>query len=122
SSPTALQTVLKTFMHMDSKGKPKYLVLADMLELGELSVPLHQESAEVLEEGTIEKIFLYGDAMKAFGAVAEDKIGQGKVQHFDTKESLENALLKEITGNEWILVKGSYGMGLKDVVENLIIK
>ncbi|WP_242332179.1 hypothetical protein, partial [Listeria monocytogenes] len=32
------------------------------------------------------------------------------------------ALLSEIKGNEWILVKGSYGMGLKDVVENLIIK
>lgn len=122
SSPTALKTVLKTFMHMDSKGKPKYLVLADMLELGELSEQLHQESAEVLENGTIEKIFLLGDAMKAFESVAKTKIGQEKVQHFDTKESLETALLHDISGNEWILVKGSYGMGLKDVVENLIIK
>lgn len=122
SSPTALKTVLKTFMHMDSSGKPKYLVLADMLELGDLSTKLHQESAEVLENDTIQKVFLYGDAMKAFGEVAESKIGQGKVQHFDTKESLETALLSEIKGNEWILVKGSYGMGLKDVVENLIIK
>ncbi|MBA5844714.1 UDP-N-acetylmuramoyl-tripeptide--D-alanyl-D-alanine ligase, partial [Escherichia coli] len=67
SSPTALKTVLKTFMHMDSKGKPKYLVLADMLELGDLSTKLHQESAEVLENDTIQKVFLYGDAMKAFG-------------------------------------------------------
>lgn len=122
SSPTALKTVLKIFMHMDSKGKPKYLVLADMLELGELSEQLHQESAEVLENGTIEKIFLLGDAMKAFESVAKTKIGQEKVQHFDTKESLETALLHDISGNEWILVKGSYGMGLKDVVENLIIK
>ncbi|EAE8346643.1 UDP-N-acetylmuramoyl-tripeptide--D-alanyl-D-alanine ligase [Listeria monocytogenes] len=122
SSPTALKTVLKTFMHMDSNGKPKYLVLADMLELGDLSTKLHQESAEVLENDTIEKVFLYGDAMKAFGTVAAAKIGQRKVQHFDTKESLETALLSEINGNEWILVKGSYGMGLKDVVENLIIK
>ncbi|HAC5233245.1 TPA_asm: UDP-N-acetylmuramoyl-tripeptide--D-alanyl-D-alanine ligase, partial [Listeria monocytogenes] len=122
SSPTALKTVLKTFMHMDSSGKPKYLVLADMLELGDLSTKLHQESAEVLEKGMIEKIFLYGEAMKAFGDIAEAKIGQGKVHHFNTKESLETALLSEMNGNEWILVKGSYGMGLKDVVENLIIK
>ncbi|MBC8924542.1 UDP-N-acetylmuramoyl-tripeptide--D-alanyl-D-alanine ligase, partial [Escherichia coli] len=71
----------KTFMHMNSSGKPKYLVLADMLELGDLSTKLHQESAEVLEKGMIEKIFLYGDAMKAFGDIAEAKIGQGKVHH-----------------------------------------
>ncbi|MBK2002254.1 UDP-N-acetylmuramoyl-tripeptide--D-alanyl-D-alanine ligase [Listeria ivanovii subsp. londoniensis] len=122
SSPTALKTVLKTFMHMDSQGKRKYLVLADMLELGELSAQLHKESAEVLEEGAVEKVFLYGEAMKAFEEVAKIKIGQRKVQHFDTKESLETALLNEMDGNEWILVKGSYGMGLKDVVENLIIK
>lgn len=38
------------------------------------------------------------------------------------KELFEMVFFLEMNGNEWILVKGFYGMGLKDVVENFIIK
>ncbi|WP_099223461.1 UDP-N-acetylmuramoyl-tripeptide--D-alanyl-D-alanine ligase [Listeria costaricensis] len=121
SSPTALQAVLRTFMSMDSGAHAKWAVLADMLELGENSERFHRESAAGLEKGKIDQVFLYGQAMKAFQAEAASRIGQENVHYFDTKDALMDALLGAVTGNEWILVKGSYGMGLKDVVEKLII-
>lgn len=120
SSPTALKTVLNTFLNMPTAAK-KYLVLADMLELGDFSDQLHQESARTLENGEVAGVFLYGTAMKNFADEAASLIGQEKVHYFTDKEALTDAVSNALTGNEWILVKGSYSMGLKDVVEKLMI-
>ncbi|EUJ30739.1 UDP-N-acetylmuramoyl-tripeptide--D-alanyl-D-alanine ligase [Listeria floridensis FSL S10-1187] len=121
SSPTALKAVLNTFMHMDAKGQKKVAVVADMLELGSDSERYHRESGAVLEARSIDEVFAYGEAMHAFVEAAAAKIGAEHVHYFKTKDELETALLNNLTGNEWVLFKGSYGMGLKDVVEKLMI-
>ncbi|WP_088840513.1 UDP-N-acetylmuramoyl-tripeptide--D-alanyl-D-alanine ligase [Listeria sp. ILCC797] len=120
SSPTALNAVLNTFMHMDSEGKPKKILVADMLELGDDSERFHRESGAILQ-GSIDAVFAYGDAMSAFCEAAAKQIGQEKIHYFKTKEALQEAVLENLDGSEWLLVKGSYGMGLKDIVEKLMI-
>ncbi|WP_163652179.1 UDP-N-acetylmuramoyl-tripeptide--D-alanyl-D-alanine ligase [Listeria sp. PSOL-1] len=120
SSPTALQTVLKTFMEMDSDGHKKVAVLGDMLELGKESANLHRASATVLQAGKLDQVYLYGDEMQAFAEIAETIIGRENVHHFMTKDDLKQALSQNLTGEEWLLVKASFGMGLKDVVEYLM--
>lgn len=121
SSPTALKAVLNTFMHMDSEGKAKKILVADMLELGEDSECFHRESGEILQKGSIDSVFAYGEAMSAFCEACASQIGQEKIHYFKTKEALQEAILADVDGNEWLLVKGSYGMGLKDIVEKLMI-
>lgn len=120
SSPTALKTVLTTFLNMPTEAK-KYLVLADMLELGDFSDKLHQEAAHTLENARVDGIFLYGTAMQQFANEAALIIGQEKVFYFTDKNTLVDAVSSHLTGNEWILVKGSLSMGLKEVVEKLMI-
>lgn len=121
SSPTALKAVLKTFMNMDAAGKRKIAVVADMLELGEDTEKFHRESGEVIEAQKLDEVFAYGEAMQAFAEAASKRIGAEHVHYFTSKAELEKALLQAVTGDEWVLFKGSYGMGLKDVVEKLMI-
>lgn len=120
SSPTALQAVLNTFMHMDSEGKAKKILVADMLELGDDKERFHRESGAILQE-SIDAVFAYGEAMAVFCEAAAKQIGQEKIHYFQTKEALQKAVIQNLDGSEWLLVKGSYGMGLKDIVEKLMI-
>lgn len=119
SSPTALMAVLKTFMHLEAPTKKKFVVVADMLELGADADAFHSKAGKTIEKGSIDKVFAYGDHIKAFAQAASEQIGQENVFYFETKEALKTMLLSQVTGDEYIMVKGSYGMGLKDIVEAL---
>lgn len=116
SSPTALMAVLKTFMHLEAPNKKKFVVVADMLELGEDADTFHYNAGKSIEKGSIDKVFAYGNHIEAFAKAATEQIGEENVFYFETKEALKNELLSQVTGDEYIMVKGSYGMGLKDVV------
>ncbi|EUJ29678.1 UDP-N-acetylmuramoyl-tripeptide--D-alanyl-D-alanine ligase [Listeria cornellensis] len=120
SSPTALMAVLKTFMHLEAPNKKKFVVVADMLELGEDADAFHYNAGKSIEKGSINKVFAYGNHIEAFTKAAAEQIGEENVFYFETKAELEAELLAQVTGEEYIMVKGSYGMGLKDIVEALM--
>lgn len=90
-----------------------------MLELGADADAFHSKAGKTIEKGSIDKVFAYGDHIKAFAQAASEQIGQENVFYFETKEALKTMLLSQVTGDEYIMVKGSYGMGLKDIVEAL---
>lgn len=120
SSPTALMAVLKTFMHLEAPNKKKFVVVADMLELGEDADAFHYNAGKTIEKGSIDKVFAYGNHIKALTKAVAEQIGEENVFYFETKAALEAELLAQVTGEEYIMVKGSYGMGLKDIVEALM--
>lgn len=120
SSPTALTAVLKTFMHLDSAGKKKFVVVADMLELGADADKFHYEAGKTIKNSSVDQVFAYGTHMTAFAKAAAEQLGADNVAHFETKQALKEALLANVTGDEYIMVKGSYGMGLKEVVDTLL--
>lgn len=120
SSPTALMAVLKTFMHLEAPSKKKFVVVADMLELGADADTFHYNAGKSIEKGSIDKVFAYGNHIEAFTKAAAEQIGEENVFYFETKASLEAELLAQVTGEEYIMVKGSYGMGLKDIVGALM--
>lgn len=120
SSPTALMAVLKTFMHLEAPNKKKFVVVADMLELGADADTFHYNAGKSIEKGSIDKVFAYGNHIEAFTKAAAEQIGEENVFYFETKAALEAELLAQVTGEEYIMVKGSYGMGLKDIVEALM--
>ncbi|KGL39614.1 UDP-N-acetylmuramoyl-tripeptide--D-alanyl-D-alanine ligase [Listeria sp. SHR_NRA_18] len=120
SSPTALMAVLKTFMHLEAPSKKKFVVVADMLELGADADTFHYNAGKSIGKGSIDKVFAYGNHIEAFTKAAAEQIGEENVFYFETKAALEAELLAQVTGEEYIMVKGSYGMGLKDIVEALM--
>ncbi len=91
---------------MAQNDAPKYLILGDMLELGDYSPSLHQEIIDYIAGLPAEGVFLYGPA---FGAC-------NTPDHFikyDDFDQLKNDFMPLLEKEAWILIKGSRGMKLE---------
>ena len=108
ANPLSVENAIKTISSI--KGK-KIIVLGDMLELGEYSEKLHREVGKLLRESPIDYLFFYGEKMK----FAFEEAGRGK--WFSKKEEIAKEI-KNISSKEkvFVLVKGSRGMKMEDVI------
>lgn len=117
ANPTAMGLVLDSFGQLTIEGR-RLVVLADMLELGPDSKAMHVGMKAHLSDN-FDHVFLYGSEMKALA----DRL-QGrpfKVSHFEKadKSGLMETLKQELRANDTLLLKGSNGMGLFEVIESL---
>lgn len=108
ANPTSMQAALDNFCGLSDETK--MVVLGDMFELGTTSAQEHQKIVDFLESTDIEKIYVIGEHFN-------------KTNHSDKIKSFENLTdssldLNKIT-NTTILIKGSRGMKLERLVENL---
>ncbi|WP_122646275.1 UDP-N-acetylmuramoyl-tripeptide--D-alanyl-D-alanine ligase [Enterococcus mediterraneensis] len=119
ANPTAMGLVLDTVAKIETSGR-KIAVLADMLELGSDSAQLHAQMAEHVVDA-YDLVFLYGEEMKALLHALKDEETTITAFHFEKndKQELIQTLKKEIRSNDTIVLKGSNGMGLLEVVEEL---
>jgi len=99
------------------KGK-KIFVMGDMLELGSHAVELHREIGEEAQRLGIDKMYGFGrwtaEATKAFGSQAK---------HYPDKATLIQSLEAEEAGQDeerMILIKGSRGMKMEEIVQALM--
>ncbi len=113
---------LETLKNIKSSGK-KVIVLADMLELGKASQKHHNLVGEAItrisEEVQTPIILLtFGNMAKYIHKAAN----LTKKFHYKDKSLLKNKLNSIVSGNDVLLVKGSRGMKMEDVVESIIKK
>jgi UDP-N-acetylmuramoyl-tripeptide--D-alanyl-D-alanine ligase len=87
----------------------KHIVLGDMLELGVQSLQEHKEIIEKAEIIT-KNIYTFGNDFK--------KINEN--YNFSDKESLTDSLKNNIKSGDVVLVKGSRGMKMEEVVSKLV--
>ncbi len=122
SNPTALKAVLRNFgkVNVDNNGW-RIAVLGDMLELGDASAQLHAGIADSLDPTVINEVYLYGDEMKVLADRLQDKYPSGDVHYypFGQQEELIAALQHDLTKNDIIMLKGSHGMHLENVLAML---
>lgn len=120
SNPTAAKEVLKTITDLPVVGE-KIVVLGDMLELGAQSSQLHASLAEVINADEISQVYLCGEMMRHLGEVLADKMPVERIHLYDVtdKELLLADLQKEIKSDDLVLVKGSHGIHLEEIVAGL---
>ncbi|MEN8188565.1 MAG: UDP-N-acetylmuramoyl-L-alanyl-D-glutamate--2,6-diaminopimelate ligase [Thermodesulfobacteriota bacterium] len=100
-------------------------ILGDMLELGEESVEAHGHIGTYAAKAELDYLGLYGDMKDhtAAGAVAGGMEGK-RVRCFSRKNEAGPWLEKIVEDNParkgWVLVKGSRGMELETVVEEIL--
>ena len=94
----------------------KIFVFGDMKELGRNSVIFHEEVGEYCS-GKFDMLLCYGTLAKN---TINDSNKIAIQLHFDTKESLSKYLNKKIRKNDLILFKGSRGMKLELIIEDII--
>lgn len=120
ANPTAMALVLDTFGKLQTSDGRKLAVLADMLELGPDSRQMHAAMAAHIDD-SYDTVFLYGTEMTALLNALTEKDADLTVYHFDkpNKSALIQMIKAELGPADSILLKGSNGMGLSEVIEAL---
>ena len=89
------------------------MVLGDMLDLGEVSDARHTEVGVYAREQGVGRFLSFGSSAK----LASKAFGNGL--HFDDKDELAGWLENHMSANTTVLVKGSRGMKMLDVIRAL---
>ncbi|HJO94122.1 MAG TPA: UDP-N-acetylmuramoyl-tripeptide--D-alanyl-D-alanine ligase [Victivallales bacterium] len=99
------------------KFKTSYIILGDMLELGENAVKSHYETiryAQYLHPDAI--IILIGDFMKkAFSQIKFEASDKTEIIHLANIEEASEYLISNIGENDMVYLKGSRGMKLESI-------
>jgi len=98
------------------KDRRKIAVLADMLELGEYTVSLHEEVGKHALKKDIDMLIAIGELSKS---IIQGASGLKQCHWFMNKEEAIRFLMEIIDDNDVILLKGSNAMNLKEVVSKL---
>lgn len=96
----------------------RVLVLGDMAELGDQSLPLHEEIGHYAAERNIDRLLVTGTAMRR-AADAYSKRRPG-AEHFATRAQLITHIQALLQDGVTLLVKGSRSAAMDRVVEALL--
>ena len=95
----------------------KYLLLGDMLELGQKSKMYHKKLSKVINNSDIDKVFVKGEkTLITYKNLNKNK--QGNIlQHND---DIDLVLKTIINNNDYLMVKGSNATGLNSLSKKMI--
>jgi UDP-N-acetylmuramoyl-tripeptide--D-alanyl-D-alanine ligase len=117
ANPSSMSFALRTLAAFGDASTRRAVVFGDMLELGERSAALHDEVARLALGLPIDLIYPVGErAGAAFGARADSRVHP--VERGRVAADLVGRLEGEM--NAVILVKGSRGMRLEEIVEDIV--
>jgi UDP-N-acetylmuramoyl-tripeptide--D-alanyl-D-alanine ligase len=111
SNPDSVRASLQTLRAMKTSGK-RIAVLADMLELGPDSAVMHRNVAREAENNGVEYLLTYGSLSRNTYEASNAKFKA----HYDQKNMLSEYLSELLSPGDVVLVKGSRGMKMEDVV------
>lgn len=115
ANPSSMEAALDNIATMEAEHK--VLILGDMLELGAWSEEAHQTILRKAD-GVAERVILVGgEFVKAYVAIGEELSADYSL-HPTTAEALV-ALNKEPINNSLVLLKGSRGIRLEQLIEKL---
>ncbi len=117
ASPSSMKAAIETLQKLNAYKK-KIIVIGDMLELGKKAETYHREIGEMLNEESIQYVFTYGELAKIVAEEARKNYHTGKIKSFDNKAKIAEEVLKVITKKDVVLLKGSRGMALEEIVQN----
>ncbi len=103
-----------------TKGFRKIAILADMFELGDDSAACHAEVGRYAADSSVDLLIAVGIQAKSIADAAEEKLGENKVRYYETKELLIDDIGSMISSGDVILLKGSRGMAMDQVVKKIM--
>lgn len=120
SNPTAAKEVLHFFADTPTQGK-RIAVLGDMLQLGEASPALHASLIESLDPTKIAHVYLVGEEIAPLEDALKPLYPAGTVKRYaiNDADTLLKDLLADLTPDDEIMLKGSHGVHLENIVAQL---
>ncbi len=111
ANPDSMLAGLQTLGSLETKGK-RIAVLADMLELGVGAENAHRLIGKAAGKAGVEYLLTYGQLARHIHDAATVKFKM----HYDQKNMLAEYLSELLTAGDVVLVKGSRGMKMEDVI------
>ncbi len=123
ASPDSIKSALNVLWDRKADGK-RYAVLADILELGEMSDELHRElgkyiASEYKKGRKTDVLVTVGKQAGILASEAEKEAGI-TVKKFDDRESAVKYIKANLAAGDIAVIKGSRGMKMDEVVKALI--
>ena len=116
ANTASMRAALDVFASVAAPGGRKVVILGDMLELGEATSALHAGLAPAVRASGAERVILVGPAMTA---LADALAGWGPVRHFPDAEALSSVLGDTLAYGDAVMVKGSNGVRLTQLIEEI---
>ena len=102
------------------KGR-KIAVLGDMLELGRFSKKIHKELGDIVFENHVDILVTIGDDSKETDKeVIKLGMSEDDVVHFDKESDSYDYLRKTLDKKDVVLLKGSHGIHLENIVNEIM--
>ena len=116
SNPLSLKSAIQNFDKINSKNQKKYLLLGDMLELGEQSKKLHESIAPIINKTNIDKVFVKGNnVISIFKKLSKSKKGGILYNKFEIFKFIQ----KYLNTNDYLMIKASNATGFNHIVKNI---
>jgi UDP-N-acetylmuramoyl-tripeptide--D-alanyl-D-alanine ligase len=91
-----------------------------MLEMGVKSAEYHEEVGEYLTDKNLDILITVGEASKHIEKVAGDKMPGIQTLHFKNQDDLNKKVKEIVKPGDVVLIKGSRGMKMDQVVKCLM--
>lgn len=117
ANPDSTIAALETFRRIKVAGR-RIFIMGDMLELGQYAETGHIRVGQAVATNDIDRFYGIGH-MTAHAATAAVQSGLQCVYHFDRKSDLIAALKSDLKNGDTLLVKGSRGSRMEEIIEGL---
>lgn len=120
AAPTSVKAALQ-FVSSTTLRQHKWVVLGDMLELGDLELDYHRELIDAIDFTEIERVYLYGPRMEVLYKEIQKQQPKAYVLWSSSNyEPINESIENDANESTLILLKGSRGMALETVLNNFL--
>lgn len=117
ASPLSMRAAFATLAEFDARRR--WLCLGDMLELGADELTWHRGLAEPIMALGVHGVLLYGRRMTVLADALREAGFTGELWSFEDKPALAAFLKARLAPGDAVLIKGSRGMAMEDVMARL---
>ena len=118
ANPSSTKMALQTLGNMKTTGK-RIAVLGDMLELGKNSAELHAQIGAMVPEMNFDLLLTGGKESRNYVKGAKSR-GMKAVFRFNSVQEVIDFLSDTVSEDDVLLIKGSRGMHMEQVVDALL--
>ena len=116
SNPLSLKTAVLNYEKIETKKSKKYLLLGDMLELGNHSKKLHEAIAPIINKAKVDKIYVKGNrARLIFNKLSKSKKGRVLFNNNQIIEMIKN----DLNNDDYLMIKASNATGFNKIVRDI---
>ena len=116
SNPLSLKSAILNYDKINSKKSKKYLLLGDMLELGNHSTKLHRSMVKIINRTKIDKVFVKGNkVLSIFNSISKQKRGRILIKNSEIIDLIKN----DLNNNDYLMIKASNATGFNKIANSL---